>query len=112
MILGGASGGHEARQELRAALADPEVVQPAGPYLWHHVIHACHLVGEPALGHELMERYWGTMLDLGADTFWEVFNPADHFASPYENPQLNSYCHAWSCTPSWFLRAPHESARA
>jgi hypothetical protein len=44
------------------------------------------------------------MLDLGADTFWEVFDPANHLASPYENPQLNSYCHAWSCTPCWFLR--------
>lgn len=112
MILGGATEGDEARAELRAALADRAAIKPAGPYLWHHVIHACHLVGEPALGRELMERYWGTMLDLGADTFWEVFQPGDAFASPYENAQLNSYCHAWSCTPSWFLRAPHEAARA
>ena len=25
--------------------------------------------------------------------------------SPYGSPVVNSYCHAWSCTPAWFLRS-------
>ncbi|MCU0771144.1 MAG: hypothetical protein MUE94_05135 [Verrucomicrobia bacterium] len=106
MILAGVVQDAEARAVLHPALNDPAYLQPAGPYLWHHVVHAFHLAGDRATGLHLMEQYWGKMLDLGADTFWEVFNPADHFASPYENAQLNSYCHAWSCTPSWFLRHP------
>ncbi len=104
MILAGVVTDVEARAVLHQALNDPAHLRPAGPYLWHHVIHACHLVGDHATGQRLLEEYWGKMLDLGADTFWEVFDPDNHFASPYENAQLNSYCHAWSCTPAWFLR--------
>jgi hypothetical protein len=104
MILGGVVTGDEARHLLDQALADPACLQPAGPYLWHHVVHAYFLAGAPSTGLRLIENYWGAMLDLGADTFWEVFDPANHRASPYENTQLNSYCHAWSCTPCWFLR--------
>ena len=106
MVLAGVVKDVEARAVLHQALNDPKHLQPAGPYLWHHAVHAFYLAGDPATGLRLIEDYWGRMLDLGADTFWEVFNPADHFASPYENAQLNSYCHAWSCTPSWFLRHP------
>lgn len=104
MILGGVVAGDEARRLLDQALADPACLQPAGPYLWHHVVHAYLLAGDREAALRLIENYWGAMLDLGADTFWEVFDPANHLASPYENPQLNSYCHAWSCTPCWFLR--------
>ena len=45
------------------------------------------------------------MVELGADTFWEVFVPEDERASPYRTPLLNSYCHAWSCAPAYFLRS-------
>jgi hypothetical protein len=111
MVLGRAVTGSEARDLLTADLEDPSVLQPAGPYLWHHVIHACHRAGAPHLGQRLIEQYWGAMLDRGADTFWEVFDPADDLASPYGNAHLNSYCHAWSCTPSWFLRRPEAALR-
>jgi hypothetical protein len=104
MILAGVVGGGEGLRLLRADLADPACLQPAGPYLWHHVVHAFERCGSREDVLAVLENYWGRMLDLGADTFWEVFNPQDHFASPYENAQINSYCHAWSCTPSWFLR--------
>lgn len=29
-------------------------------------------------------------------------------ASPYRSILLNSYCHAWSCTPSYWLRRARE----
>jgi hypothetical protein len=25
--------------------------------------------------------------------------------SPYGDHHINSYCHAWSCTPSYFIRS-------
>ena len=31
-------------------------------------------------------------------------NPANPDESPYGSPIVNSYCHAWSCTPAYFLR--------
>ena len=45
----------------------------------------------------------GGMAALGADTFWEVYDPTDHFKSPYNFFPVNSYCHAWSCTPVYFI---------
>jgi hypothetical protein len=44
------------------------------------------------------------MIKKGADTFWEVYDPADEFKSPYGFFPVNSYCHAWSCTPVYFIR--------
>jgi hypothetical protein len=76
----------------------------ATPYAYHHVIEALLHVGEKERALELMRTYWGGMIELGADTFWEAFDPKDTNASPYGNAQVNSFCHAWSCTPAWLLR--------
>lgn len=76
----------------------------ATPYAYHHVIEALLHVGEKEKALELMRVYWGVMVNLGADTFWEAFDPKDPNASPYGNQQVNSFCHAWSCTPAWLLR--------
>ena len=54
---------------------------------------------------ELIQWYWGGMIREGADTFWEIYNPSNPTLSPYGSLLVHSYCHAWSCTPSWFLRA-------
>ncbi len=51
-----------------------------------------------------MRADWGEMVKDGADTFWEVYNPADKRLSPYGSNMINSYCHAWSCTTSYFIR--------
>nr|WP_294677706.1 GH116 family glycosyl hydrolase [uncultured Blautia sp.] len=74
------------------------------PYGYHHIIEALLHVGEKDEALELLRTYWGGMIDLGADTFWEAFDPADPNASPYGNTQVNSFCHAWSCTPAWLFR--------
>ena len=52
----------------------------------------------------LIEKYWGGMVLDGADTFWEVYSPSDSLASPYGDVHINSFCHAWSCTPALLLR--------
>ena len=39
-----------------------------------------------------------------ADTFWELYNPENPAESPYGSSIVNSYCHAWSCTPTYLLR--------
>ena len=44
------------------------------------------------------------MADSGADTFWELYDTKDPTASPYGGAVVNSYCHAWSCAPAYFLR--------
>ncbi|MBR3404572.1 MAG: beta-galactosidase [Firmicutes bacterium] len=53
--------------------------------------------GEKAL--QVLKDYWGGMINEGADTFWELYDPKDPEASPYGGSIVNSYCHAWSCAP-------------
>lgn len=74
------------------------------PYMYHHLIEALFLVGHKERAIKEMEAYWGAMLEDGADTFWELYNPKDKKESPYGSNLINSYCHAWSCTPTYFIR--------
>ncbi|SFE08519.1 alpha-L-rhamnosidase [Paenibacillus catalpae] len=74
------------------------------PYMYHHLIEALFTVGSREKALEQMQAYWGEMIKDGADTFWELYNPEDKKLSPYGSNLINSYCHAWSCTPTYFIR--------
>ncbi|KAJ2893368.1 alpha-L-rhamnosidase [Zalerion maritima] len=92
------------RKVLRNTLKDGNAVRPLTPYLWHHVCEALASVGMTEESLEIIERYWGGMVKAGADTFWECFDEADAMRSPYGDVRINSFCHAWSCTPTYLLR--------
>jgi len=104
MILGGAVSPDEGADVLRRLRDCPAALTPAGPYLYHYAVEAIIACGMSAEAAALLRDYWGGMLDRGATTFWEVFDPHDAALSPYGNPLLNSHCHAWSCTPTYFIR--------
>ncbi|MCF0133210.1 MAG: sugar hydrolase [Blautia sp.] len=74
------------------------------PYMYHHFIDALIRCGEEERALDEMKRYWGEMIRDGADTFWELYNPYNKNESPYGSSIVNSYCHAWSCTPTYLLR--------
>ena len=82
----------------------PEGKYHLAPYMYHHYIDALIRCDEKDLALEEMKRYWGEMIHDGADTFWELYNPYNREESPYGSSMVNSYCHAWSCTPTYFLR--------
>ena len=42
----------------------------------------------------LLRECWGGMIERGATTFWEIYDPARPLLSPYNNHLLNSYCDA------------------
>ena len=44
------------------------------------------------------------MVAAGADTVCEVYDPDHPLSSSYGDIHINSFCHAWSCTPVYFLR--------
>ena len=104
-VLAGVVEGEDAANCLDAVGAIPDAVDMVTPYMMHHYVEALCLVDRRAEARRVMRDYWGAMVDLGADTFWELFNPEDPDESPYGSPVVNSYCHAWSCTPTWFLRS-------
>ena len=106
LVLGGIATGDRAKRCLRSVMADASAVKPVTPYAHHYFVEALHVAGLRREADEHLKSYWGRMVELGADTFWEVFVPDNHRASPYGTPLLNSYCHAWSCAPAYFLRNP------
>ena len=73
-------------------------------YMYHNYVDALISAGEKDKALEVLINYWGGMLDEGADTFWELYNPENPNESPYGGTIVNSYCHAWSCAPAYFLR--------
>jgi len=105
MILGNAVSANEAQAIMGRLSERSDAVMPITPYLYHHVVNAYLHCGLPERAELLLRSYWGEMIRLGATTFWEVFDPKHHKLSPYGTHLHNSYCHAWSCTPSYLLRA-------
>jgi hypothetical protein len=105
MALSGVASSEEAVAALRTASGMPDAVKPGAPYLYHYVVDAMMHCGMRQEALSLIERYWGGMVQAGADTFWEVYDPANPKLSPYGNVLVDSYCHAWSCTPAYFLRS-------
>lgn len=104
LILARVASGQEGARAINTAMGMKDAVRPGTPYLYHYMIEAMLTCGmkKEALG--LLTSYWGGMVRSGADTFWEIYDPSDPLLSPYKSVLVNSYCHAWSCTPSYFVR--------
>ena len=100
MVLGGAADG----AVLDRIAKRSDAVGMVTPYLYHHYVQALMDTGRREAALAVLRDYWGGMAKAGADTFWELYDPADPNASPYGGTIVNSYCHAWSCAPAFFLR--------
>lgn len=104
MILGGVLTKDESQKTLNALLDAENVVTPGGPYMYHYFIQSLIDSGMDKEAKSYLVDYWGGMVNKGADTFWEVYDPKNELLSPYGFYPVNSYCHAWSCTPVYFIR--------
>lgn len=104
MILGGAAEGDEAVRLLHDVLGSEESLKPFTPYMHHYEVEAMIKLNLLHEAEALIKRYWGGMAAAGADTFYEVYVPGKPDFSPYGDRMINSMCHAWSCTPSYFIR--------
>ena len=104
LVLSSALPTGVSRAALLAALKHQDTVKPLTPYLYHHIVDAMCSVGLFDEAVALIKTYWGGMVAAGADTFWEAFDAENPRTSPYGDVRNNSFCHAWSCSPSWLLR--------
>ncbi len=100
MVLGGVADG----SVLEAVTKEPDAIGMVTPYMYHHYVEALLCVNRTAQALEVLRTYWGGMVQEGADTFWELYNPENPNESPYGGSIVNSFCHAWSCAPAYFLR--------
>lgn len=103
MVLSGVLNQKESVKALTTVMAMPDAVYPGCPYAYHYVVEALLKCGMQQEARKLVLDYWGSMVQQGADTFWEVYDPNNDAQSPYGFFPINSYCHAWSCTPVYFI---------
>ena len=104
MVLAHVMSDDENREILRTMVSELFPVKDiATPYMYHCIAEALFEGGLRDEAVKLMKDYWGKMIELGADTFWEAFDPDRPEYSPYGSPIVNSYCHAWSCTPVYLI---------
>lgn len=104
MVLSGVALGKEAQTALNNLSSAQNVTLPGTPYLYHYYIQSLIDSGLHNIAKQELTDYWGGMIEKGADTFWEAYDPDNDFLSPYNFYPINSYCHAWSCTPTYFIR--------
>lgn len=104
LILAGCVSEEKGIEILKTVEAYPDAIPMITPYMYHYYIQAYILCGKKEKALEIMKMYWGGMIKQGADTFWELYNPKNPDESPYGGTIVNSYCHAWSCAPAYFLR--------
>lgn len=103
-VLAGVLSREDNIRLLERLISENPPIPMVTPYMYHYFIDALMENGlrDRALGY--MKSYWGGMLRAGADTFWELYDPKDPYASPYGSRAVNSFCHAWSGTPAYFIR--------
>ncbi|PKG23849.1 alpha-L-rhamnosidase-related protein [Niallia nealsonii] len=104
MVLAGVFNEEENKQLMKRLLEVKPAVGLATPYMYHHLVEALIISDEKERAITEMKAYWGGMIKDGADTFWELYDPKNKDYSPYGSHLINSYCHAWSCTPTYLIR--------
>ena len=76
------------------------------PYMKFYELAALCEIGEQQQVLEFVKDYWGGMLQRGATTFWEAFDPTvpeDKHYEMYGRPFGKSLCHAWGANPVYLF---------
>ncbi len=90
----------------REVMLNPEVEAITTPYMRFYELEAlCEMGMQDHVLKEIRD-YWGGMLDCGATSFWEKYNPSEsgtQHLQMYGRPYGKSLCHAWGASPIYLL---------
>ncbi|GAE36001.1 alpha-L-rhamnosidase-related protein [Halalkalibacter akibai] len=96
----------QAEEVKKNVLLNPDVQPIKTPYMRFYELASLCEVGEHQFVLEEMLQYWGGMLDLGATSFWEEYDPnqtgTEHFEM-YGMRYGKSLCHAWGASPMFLI---------
>ncbi len=94
------------QQVKKSVLLNGDIQKITTPYMRFYELEALCAMGEQNYVLQEMKDYWGGMLQLGATSFWEEYNPAkqgaEHYAM-YGREFGKSLCHAWGASPLYLL---------
>jgi hypothetical protein len=82
-VLSGVATKTEAQKVMRTVMTEKDAVHPGAPYLYHYFVEALIQSGLHQEAKAAVLSYWGGMVQQGADTFWEVYDPNNELLSPY-----------------------------
>lgn len=97
----------EQKQSVKEkVLLNDDILQITTPYMRFYELEALCAMGEQEFVLDEIRDYWGGMLELGATSFWEKYDPAqsgDEHLSMYGRPYGKSLCHAWGASPIYLF---------
>ncbi|WBL24689.1 alpha-L-rhamnosidase-related protein [Zunongwangia sp. HGR-M22] len=97
----------EQKQSVKEkVLLNDDILLITTPYMRFYELEALCAIGEQEYVLDEIRDYWGGMLDLGATSFWEKYDPSDEgeqHLSMYGRPYGKSLCHAWGASPIYLF---------
>lgn len=92
---------------IKKSVLDNDSITPiTTPYFKLYELTARCMCGDVEEMQKYLEEYWGGMLELGATSVWEKYNPEDegekHYGM-YGKKYDKSLCHAWGSGPIYLL---------
>lgn len=98
----------ERRQEtiINTMILNDGVQKLKTPYMRFYELAALCKAGKQDIALKEIRDYWGGMLDEGATSFWELYNPEEKGAdkySMYGRRYGKSLCHSWGASPLYLL---------
>ena len=96
----------EQEKILENVIKNDEIPAITTPYFNFFELDMLCQTGELELVFNKIRNYWGGMLDRGAVTFWEEFDPEAPVETQYDmygDRFGKSLCHAWAASPIYFL---------
>lgn len=96
----------EKQTVMKSVMLNPEIEAITTPYMRFYELEALCLMGMQTQVLEEIRDYWGGMINEGATSFWEKYNPQDKGAqhlTMYGRPYGKSLCHAWGASPVYLL---------
>ncbi|KEO74295.1 alpha-rhamnosidase [Anditalea andensis] len=87
-------------------LLNDDVQKITTPYMRFYELEALCAMGEQEFVLAEIRDYWGGMLELGATSFWEKYDPTEsgeEHLEMYGRPYGKSLCHAWGASPIYLF---------
>ncbi|MBR6729659.1 MAG: hypothetical protein IKL80_05820 [Clostridia bacterium] len=91
---------------MKHVLLNEQVPAINTPYFKSYELDVLGKMGEFSAIEKALSSYWGGMLQLGATTIWEAYNPEKQGIEHYEmygEKYHKSLCHAWGAGPVYLF---------
>jgi hypothetical protein len=91
---------------IKNVILNPFIHQIKTPFFKFFELETMCEIGQFDYVTEQMRSYWGSMIDIGATTFWEEYElsiTSNEKYGMYGDPFGKSLCHAWGASPIYLI---------